>query len=144
MLQYKIMQKLDPREPTLPGKFYAQLTNRYQISFNEMLKEVSVASAVSIGDTYNVLHTLTEVIQRHLENGRGVSLGDLGRIFITISSEGRDTPGEVDAHAIKRGNVRYTPGWRLKDAMRHLKFQKVENGESPPGNGKKGKSPNED
>jgi predicted histone-like DNA-binding protein len=130
---------MDPRDLSQPGKFYARLTNRYKITFQELMEEISMVSSVSIGDTFNVLHTLNELLQKHLENGRSISLGNLGDFYISVNSRAEETPEKVDVNSIIKSNVRFRPGWGLKEALRRLRFQKAMEGKSPPKPGQRKK-----
>lgn len=132
-IKYHVLQRQDPRDRTLPGKFYAALTNRYEITFDELLNEIIDISTVSIGDTYNVLQSLIHLIKKHLQEGRTLKVGDLGTFYVTINSEGMETEEEVDANTIQKANIRFRPSVKLKDAMNRLKFSRIDENGAPPG-----------
>ena len=128
---FHVVQRQDPRDRTLPGKFYAEMTDRYEITFDQLLEEITEISTVSIGDTYNVLQTLIQLIKKHLREGRILRVGDLGTLYTTINSKGENAKEDVDVNSIKRTNIRFRASVKLKDAVRRLSFHKVhENGES--------------
>ena len=128
---FHVVQRQDPRDRTLPGKFYAEMTDRYEITFDQLLEEITEISTVSIGDTYNVLQTLIQLIKKHLKAGRILRVGDLGTLYTTINSKGEDSKEDVDASSIIRTNIRFRASVKLKDAVRRLSFHKVnENGKS--------------
>ena len=128
---FHVVQRQDPRDRTLPGKFYAEMTDRYEITFDQLLEEITEISTVSIGDTYNVLQTLIQLIKKHLKAGRILRVGDLGTLYTTINSKGEDSIEDVDASSIIRTNIRFRASVKLKDAVRRLSFHKVhENGNS--------------
>ena len=131
--KFKVVQRLDPRDRTLPGKYYAEQTDRYVINFDELLGEITTISTVSIGDTYNVLHTLIQQIKKHLQEGRILRVGELGTFYTTIKSEGKESQDEVDASTIKKVFIRFRPGVKLKEAIKNLKFQRVRENGAPPG-----------
>ena len=132
-IKFHVLQRQDPRDRTLPGKFYAALTNRYEITFDQLLNEITDMSTVSIGDTYNVLQTLIHLIKKHLQEGRTLKVGDLGTFYTTINSKGRDTLEEVDSSSIIKANIRFRAGVKLKDAMDRLSYKKVQENGAPPG-----------
>jgi predicted histone-like DNA-binding protein len=132
-MNYHVVERFDPRDRTLPPKHYASLTNRYTIEFEELLDEITDLSTVSIGDTFNVLKSLSHLIRKHLQNGRTLNVGDLGIFYATISSEGKDSVEDVDANSIKKAHIRFRPSIKLKDAMRKLKFHKIDENGAPPG-----------
>lgn len=132
-IKFHAVQRQDPRDRTLPGKFYAAMTDRYEISFDQLLQEITDISTVSIGDTHNVLQTLIHLIRKHLQEGRTLKVGDLGTYYVTINSNGEDSIEDVDANSIKKANIRFRAGVKLKDAMSRLSFQKVQENGAPPG-----------
>lgn len=132
-IKYHVVERRDPRDRTLPPKFYAAMSNRYDIEFEELLNEITDLSTVSIGDTYNVLQSLAHLIRKHLQNGRTLKVGDLGIFYATISSEGKDTEEEVDVNSIRKAQIRFRPSVKLKNAMRYLKFSRIDENGAPPG-----------
>jgi hypothetical protein len=60
-----------------------------------------------------------------LSEGRIIRLGDLGSLRISLSSEGRDTPEGINASAIRRTGIIFTPGTKLQSMLRTAKFEKV-------------------
>jgi predicted histone-like DNA-binding protein len=127
------VERRDPRDRSLPPKYYASLSNRYEIGFEELLTEITDLSTVSVGDTYNVIQSLTHLIRKHLQNGRTLKVGDLGIFYATINSDGKDTGTEVDANSIKKAQIRFRPSVKLKSAMNNLKFTRVDENSAPPG-----------
>ena len=134
-INFHVVQRQDPRDRTLPGKFYAEMTDRYEITFDQLLNEITDISTVSIGDTYNVLQTLNQLIRKHLKEGRILRVGDLGTLYTTISSKGENAKEDVDANSIKKTNIRFRAGVKLKDAISRLSFHKVHDNGAPPGGG---------
>ena len=132
-IKFHIVQRQDPRDRTLPGKFYAEMTDRYEISFDQLLNEITDMSTVSIGDTYNVLQTLIHLIKKHLQEGRILRIADLGTFYTTIKSAGENVKEEVGANSIIRTNIRFRASVKLKDAINRLSFQKVHENGAPPG-----------
>jgi predicted histone-like DNA-binding protein len=132
-IKYQVLQRQDPRDRSVPSKFYAALTKRYEITFDELLNEIIDISTVSIGDTYNVLQTLIHLIKKHLQEGRTLKVGDLGTFYVTINSDGKDSDQEVDSNSIKKANIRFRPSVKLKDAMNRLKFNRIDENGAPPG-----------
>jgi predicted histone-like DNA-binding protein len=132
-VRYHIVERRDPRDRSLPPKYYASLSNRYEIGFEELLTEITDLSTVSVGDTYNVIQSLAHLIRKHLQNGRTLKVGDLGIFYATINSDGKDTGTEVDANCIKKAQIRFRPSVKLKSAMNNLKFTRVDENSAPPG-----------
>jgi predicted histone-like DNA-binding protein len=68
---------------------------------------------------------LVDVSIDSLSNGTVVRLGDLGSLRMSLSSEGRETAKDVTASAIKKSSVIFTPGIRIKEMLKGVKYQKA-------------------
>lgn len=128
MFQYKSIQRTDPRDPALPKKYYAAPVNNVPITERELKKEIARFTTVSGPDIGAVIDALFEIIPDLLKRGHRIQLGDLGAIYPTLESEGRDTEDEVTSDSIKQVRVRFRIGKWLKQAMTFLEFSKTENG----------------
>lgn len=128
MFQYKSIQRTDPRDPALPKKYYAAPVNNVPITERELKKEIARFTTVSGPDIGAVIDALFEIIPDLLKRGHRIQLGDLGAIYPTLESEGRDTEDEVTSDSIKQVRVRFRIGKWLKQAMTFLEFSKIENG----------------
>jgi predicted histone-like DNA-binding protein len=124
-IKFHAVQRKDPRDRTLPGKYYAEIVNRYEISFEQFLNEITDMSTVTVGDTYNVMQTSIHLLKKHLQEGRAVRLGDMGTFYLTVNSEGKDSIDDVDAKSIVQANIRYRPSVKLKEILNRLSFQKT-------------------
>lgn len=76
------------------------------------------------------LGTLIEIIEMQLRHGRPVRLRTLGTFYFTLNVEGFDTDEELISEGIKKANIRFRPGKRLKKMIQTLDYVKVndENG----------------
>lgn len=121
-IKFHVVQRQDPRDRTLPVKFYAAISDRYEITFDQLLDEITDISTVSIGDTHNVLQTLIHLIKKHLQEGRTLRVGDLGTFYTSINSAGEDKKEDVDANSIKKASIRFRPSVKLKDGLTPVKL----------------------
>ncbi len=67
---------------------------------------------------------MVDVITDDLANGLIVRIGDLGSLRLSLSSEGFANEVDVTAKAIKNSKILFTPGTKLKDMQKTLKFEK--------------------
>jgi predicted histone-like DNA-binding protein len=110
---------------TLPKKYYASIINGDDIQFDELAQVISKMSNMNYGTVVGMLATLIEVIELQLVHGRQVKLSNLGTLYLSLSSEGTDEPGEFYSDNIKKASIRFRPGRRLKKLMKKLEFNKV-------------------
>jgi predicted histone-like DNA-binding protein len=125
-IKYKVIQRT---QPGVPGggvkKFYASIVNDGEVTVEELAKEIEKFSSLSEPDIVSVIIALENVIQAKLGNSKIVKLQRLGTFYPSLSSEGRDTEEEVDAHAVKSVGVKYRPGARIQATLKEAGVRKV-------------------
>lgn len=126
-LDFKALQKVNPRDLSAPMKHYASAVSGKTVGFEELAEFVSDQSTISEADSYGVLKAIERTIIREMQKGRPVRLGDIGTFYITVKSEGVDTAEEVTSDVIKSARTVFRPGKRIKKMLKHLDFQKSQN-----------------
>ena len=127
-VNYKLMERPDPRDFTLPRKYYAKIINGDNITFEELAQVIAKVSNLNYGSVVGTLATLLEVIELQLIHGRQVKLNDLGTFYLTLSSKGVEKPEDFSSENIRKAAIRFRPGPRLRKLVRNLDFEKVSNG----------------
>lgn len=124
--------KFKPIEKGQPGiagggikKYYASPVMDGELTLADMTKAIEKICTVSCADIRAVLYALVDVAIDSLADGTIVRLGDLGSLRVTISSEGKEKPEDVNASAIKDAGVIFTPGTRIKETLAAIKYEKV-------------------
>lgn len=127
-ITYKIREQ---QLTTAKGKqtiFIARAVSNGETTIEHLQKLISKISAVSEGDVRSVLLTLTQLVATELAAGRRVSLGDLGRLRIGISSRGVQSQEEFSVQDIRRAKVTFTPGALIRSELQALSYQKYSDG----------------
>lgn len=124
-VRFKSAERVDPRDLTLPKKFYAQIINGDDVTFDELADLISKVSNLNYGEVLGALGTLIEIIEMQLRHGRQVHLSTLGTFFLTLRSEGKVTEEEMTSDQIAGARIRFRPGKRLKKMIKTLDFEKV-------------------
>jgi predicted histone-like DNA-binding protein len=106
-------------------KYYASPVHGREITLEGLTKGIEKTSTVSGADIRAVLYALVEEAVTGLSEGRIIRLGDLGSLRISISSDGKDTPEQVNASAVKKAGVIFTPGKKLQDMLKTAKYTKA-------------------
>jgi predicted histone-like DNA-binding protein len=111
VIKFKVIEK---GQPGVTGggekKFYASAANMSgEMTLNGLTKSIEKISTVSGADIRAVLYAMVDVMQDALANGQIVRLGELGSLRVSISSEGKGKPEEVNAAAIKGSRVVLLP-----------------------------------
>ena len=124
-VKFKAVERVNPRDLTLPKKKYAILKSGDDVNFEELAEEISKVSNLNYGEVMGALGTLVVFIEIQLRHGRAVRLSTLGTLYLTLSSEGVDADEELTSEAIKKAHIRFRPGKRLKKLTRTLDYVKV-------------------
>lgn len=71
--------------PGQEGKFIAVVSPTYILQFDDVINEVAAQANCAEGTVYNVMSAYMDIIQRHLGNGATVYVGNLGRLFPSLT-----------------------------------------------------------
>lgn len=123
-MKYKLVSRKNPQKPEETGKLYAAPVNDGKVSQKEIAAEIVGLSSLSRGDVNNVIDCLIDTIPKYLLMGKSVSLGELGTLRITFSSEGVETAEEFNIAKIKGARVLFTPSTVLRKAVADITFEK--------------------
>lgn len=106
--------------------FRAQPVQLSQVTLQEIAQHIEDTSTHSAADVEAVVTLLAEKVAYYLNQGSGVSLGDLGSIAISLKSETTPTKKEFTFRNIKQVGMRYTPSQALKRKLAKAKFHDLE------------------
>ena len=106
-------------------KYYASPVMDGEMDINALTKAIEKVCTVNGADIRAVLYAIVDVSVDGLSKGSIIRMGDLGNLRITLSSEGKPTVEEVTAASVKKAGIIFTPGARLKEMLRSVKFQKA-------------------
>ncbi|NOR28131.1 MAG: DNA-binding protein [Lutibacter sp.] len=121
----KIVKKRDPRDITLPVKYYVSTKATGEINFEDLAHKTSEQCTVTKADCYAVLIALEENIKDALSFGQIVRFGTLGSFQISISSHGSETKEGVGLAAVKSKRILFRPDKRFKLFLKGLSFTKA-------------------
>jgi len=124
-VQYGVVQRPNPNDPSAPKKYYAVARSSGDTTLRVLAEEISAISTVSTIDTLAVLESLLQVIPNHLLSGRIVRLGDFGAFRLTLESEGADTEENFSKALIKRVRLNFRPGQLIAKALKTADYQKA-------------------
>lgn len=125
MIYFRVIPRVNPREPENPPKYYASNVSQGEVNVRDLADQITAQSTVSTIDTLAVLEALLKVIPRELSNGKIVRLGDLGSFRVTITSEGSDQPEDFNASMIKGTNLHFRGGKLFRNVLNNIDFVKV-------------------
>lgn len=93
-----------------------------QLGAADLLDRIERSSSLTRGDLENVLTSLIDETVDMLMEGGSTSLGNLGRLHLTASSEGAKESEDLSISALKRIHARFTASKALRDEVQKLNF----------------------
>ncbi len=124
-VKYKLVQRGNPGNPSAPKKFYATPAPRSKTTIKEISKDIADISSLNYGDISNVLNNFVQLIPKYIANGSIVSLGEIGNLMLTFSSEGTLTEEAFSPAKIKDVKIVIKTGADIKNSLGTLKFEKT-------------------
>jgi predicted histone-like DNA-binding protein len=124
---YRIIEKVLPPSvgAAKKSKYYMVVNSKGELDLKKISYLIEKRSTVSSIDIRAVVYALMEVAKEGLQDGYIIRLGDLGSLRMVVHSEGRDTPEEVNASAVKGCKINFSPGKELKEIRKGLVFKKM-------------------
>lgn len=123
-ITFKTVARKNPRNPIAPEKYYADIVGEGKTTLSDLAKYASTVSTVSKADILAVLESTFSKIADDVADGKIVYVGEYFTLQAGGSSEGKDTPDEVNASSIKSVKTIFRPGKMIKDALKLATFQK--------------------
>jgi predicted histone-like DNA-binding protein len=123
-VKYKVVQRVNPRKPTDPKKYYASAKSDGEVTLKQLSKRISSMNTVNTADTLAVIDSVEQVMLEELAEGRTVRLGDFGSFSMNVSSTGVDKEEDVTAFTIKGCRIQFRPGTALKNMIKTASYQK--------------------
>lgn len=118
----KIQPKKNPQDLLAPERYYLQAVKSGTCNLERLAYLISNQSTVREADCLAVLNAFVHNMLDELEQGRVVELGALGNFQVSVRSEGSDLPEDVSRSNIKRINLNYRPGKRVRKRLNNMEF----------------------
>lgn len=123
-ITFNVISRKNPLKPNDPEKFYADFVGDGQTTLADLAKYASTVSTVSKADILAVLESTFSKIADDVADGKIVYVGEYFTLQASGSSEGKDTPEEVNASSIKSVKTIFRPGKMIKNALKLATFKK--------------------
>lgn len=125
-LTYSVVERKDPSNPEIQGKYYAQAQARGEAGIRELSQRIQQTCTVTRADVMAVLIALEDVVSDSLANGEIVRLGELGSLQVSLSGSGAATKEEYHDGLIEKAKILFRGGQTLSNMLGTLKYEKVE------------------
>ncbi len=123
-MKYRIVKRINPLNKT-EEKYYAAPLYMEELTVLDLAKDISDACTLNVTDVEAVLTSLVRKLPLYLKNGFKIQLGNFGRVKLSFSSKGYESPENVDASSITSKRILFTPSSELKNEIEKASFSKV-------------------
>lgn len=125
-LTYSVVERKDPQNPDVEGRYYAQAQARGEAGIRELSQRIQQMCTVTRADVMAVLIALEDVVSDSLSNGEIVRLGELGSLQVSLSGEGATTKDDYHDGLIQKAKILFRSGRTLSNMLTSLRYEKVE------------------
>ncbi|MDR1199433.1 MAG: DNA-binding protein [Prevotellaceae bacterium] len=124
-MKYKLTERRNPQNPQAASKLYAAPVNEGKVSQKDIAADIVGLSSLARGDVANVIDCLIDTVPKYLLMGKSVSLGELGTLRISFSSEGVSSAADFNTSMITGVKIIFTPSVELKKQIYGICFEKA-------------------
>ncbi|NDV56629.1 HU family DNA-binding protein [Bacteroides sp. 519] len=112
----------DENKPTM---YRMSTTQQQEVTFDELIGDVSNACGVSRAQTKASIEGLLDRMTFLMNYGMIIRLGDFGSFRPTINVKAQKTVTDVGVDNIVRKKIQFTPGKRFKNMLSALSFKSI-------------------
>lgn len=126
-IKYRLVKRKNMSQGAGPDEklLYVQARTLGEMSFDMLCKQIASLSTASVGDVELVIRGLVSVATDALLRGESVSLGALGRLRVSLGSQGVATEEEFSTALIRKPRYVFTPGSDLKLAASKMSVERM-------------------
>lgn len=115
------MRKNNIKSNKAYGKWFAHTLRGSEMTLEEIEQRIQDNCSVTRADVRAVVTALQEVVERGLKDGHVVSLGELGKFYLSIRSECVDQPDDFSVQKHVKGVVcNYIPAGHRVQLDHHI------------------------
>ena len=119
-IRYRITKRTNTITSIKKEQFIMQAVNTGTIDIRKISEEISTESTHSIADVIGVITALGLKLQQHLEDGKIVDLGDVGKFKIGFQSKASDEETDLTPKKnIKKFHLNYQPSLEIKHRLKN-------------------------
>ncbi len=127
MINYGLIQRVNPRDLEAPRKFYAVKQPQGEVSVRQLARQISRETMLGLVETTAVIEALLQAVPENLVQGKVVRLGELGSFRLTLSSEGAENPETFTTSLIGFPNLRFRARSEFQERLKSVRYSRVNN-----------------
>ena len=118
-IRYRITKRTNTIANIKKEQFIMQAVNTGTINIRKISEEISNETTHGIADVIGVITALGIKMQQHLEDGKIVDLGDVGKFKIGFQCKASDSLNELTPiQSITKFHLNYQPSLELKHRLK--------------------------
>jgi predicted histone-like DNA-binding protein len=118
-IRYRITKRTNTIAATKKEQFIMQAVNTGTLNIRRIAEEISTEGSLSIPDVIGVITALGIKMQYHLENGKIVDLGDVGKFKIGFKCKAANDAKELTPKRnIEKFHLNYQPSPEMKHRLK--------------------------
>lgn len=125
MINYNVIERVNPRDVEAPRKFYAVKQNQGIVSVRDLARRISRETMLGIVETTAVVEALLAAVPELLADGKIVSLGEFGSFRLTIQSDGTESPETFNRAAIKGTKIHFRAGKEFANRLSTIEYSRT-------------------
>jgi predicted histone-like DNA-binding protein len=87
---------------------------------SQVYDDITDLSSLSRGDVKSAIDNFFHVIGKYFKDGRGIDMEEFGEFEVTLNARSVETLEEANASTIKRVNVNYRLGTKLRKELKDV------------------------
>lgn len=123
-INYVVTKKIDKSQGVIKERYYActRAMQKKPVDNMRIAEELAERSSLQNGDALSVLVQLSDIIAKHLREGRTVSINGLGNFYPSVTSEGVEKPEECTAEKVWIARICFKAAPAFLKKVRTTKF----------------------
>ncbi len=118
-IRYRITKRTNTIAATKKEQFIMQAVNTGTLDIRRIAEEISTEGSLSVPDVVGVITALGLKMKQHLEDGKIVDLGDVGKFKIGFQCKASDEANELTPKRnIKKFHLNYQPSSEMKHRLK--------------------------
>lgn len=118
-IRYRITKRTNTIAASNKQQYIMQAVNTGTVDIRRISEEISTESTHGVADVIGVITALGIKLQQHLEEGKIVDLGDVGKFKIGFKSVAANTTKELTPkRSIQKFHLNYQPSLQMKRRLK--------------------------
>lgn len=122
---YVVRSKVDKSGEEEKVRYYGVPVVSEQVTTLQLAEAVSGGASLTRGDVLGAVCELGTAIRRELAGGRSVHLDGIGTFFVSVHSEGCETPKECTPGKVKGERLCFKADPEMRNFIKKIQFERV-------------------